>query len=366
MDVYSSIFGELTKEVQIRIDAATELRKRLFDQNIYERYLDWDVPTIGLNFEELIGQYNLSVAAATLDSKGKEPILGTEGLETLKQKVLTHQMSYSMPIEEYRKVLQILDSRMLTDDQKTQQLINLMWNNVSTVVKSVQSKLDIIFLGALSNKGVFTFNANNNPEGGVRGIIDYKMPPENIASVTLDWTDTNKDNVDPFEDIQGVVDAAQDKVTFDKILMSPARLSYLLKSRKMKQVIFGTDKSGTPLLMSGLNEFLRSNDLPVIETVRRITRIQDNGKLSEYKPWNDKNIVFVPAGKLGVIKNAYADNELRQEPGVTYSNYGRIRISQWGKGETDNSNGVEFTKAQSLSLPVLTEINGIYSLTVET
>lgn len=365
MDVYSSIFGELTKEVQIRIDAATELRKRLFDQNIYERYLDWDVPTIGLNFEELIGQYNLSVAAATLDSKGKEPILGTEGLETLKQKVLTHQMSYSMPIEEYRKVLQILDSRMLTDDQKTQQLINLMWNNVSTVVKSVQSKLDIIFLGALSNKGVFTFNANNNPEGGVRGIIDYKMPPENIASVTLDWTDTNKDNVDPFEDIQGVVDAAQDKVTFDKILMSPARLSYLLKSRKMKQVIFGTDNSGTPLLMSGLNEFLRSNDLPVIETVRRITRIQDNGKLSEYKPWNDKNIVFVPAGKLGVIKNAYADNELRQEPGVTYSNYGRIRISQWGKGETDNSNGVEFTKAQSLSLPVLTEINGIYSLTVE-
>lgn len=365
MDVYSSIFGELTKEVQIRIDAATELRKRLFDQNIYERYLDWDVPTIGLNFEELIGQYNLSVAAATLDSKGKEPILGTEGLETLKQKVLTHQMSYSMPIEEYRKVLQILDSRMLTDDQKTQQLINLMWNNVSTVVKSVQSKLNIIFLGALSNKGVFTFNANNNPEGGVRGIIDYKMPPENIASVTLDWTDTNKDNVDPFEDIQGVVDAAQDKVTFDKILMSPARLSYLLKSRKMKQVIFGTDKSGTPLLMSGLNEFLRSNDLPVIETVRCITRIQDNGKLSEYKPWNDKNIVFVPAGKLGVIKNAYADNELRQEPGVTYSNYGRIRISQWGKGETDNSNGVEFTKAQSLSLPVLTEINGIYSLTVE-
>lgn len=365
MDVYSSIFGELTKEVQIRIDAATELRKRLFDQNIYERYLDWDVPTIGLNFEELIGQYNLSVAAATLDSKGKEPILGTEGLETLKQKVLTHQMSYSMPIEEYRKVLQILDSRMLTDDQKTQQLINLMWNNVSTVVKSVQSKLDIIFLGALSNKGVFTFNANNNPEGGVRGIIDYKMPSENIARVTLDWTDTNKNNVDPFEDIQGVVDAAQDKVTFDKILMSPARLSYLLKSRKMKQVIFGTDKSGTPLLMSGLNEFLRSNDLPVIETVRRITRIQDNGKLSEYKPWNDKNIVFVPAGKLGVIKNAYADNELRQEPGVTYSNYGRIRISQWGKGETDNSNGVEFTKAQSLSLPVLTEINGIYSLTVE-
>ena len=351
---YSSIFGELTKQVQVRIDTASELRKRLFDQNIYERYLDWDTPTIGLNFEELIGQYNLSVAAATLDSKGKEPIMGTEGLETLKQKVLSHQMSYSMPIEEYRKVLQILDSRMLTDNQKTQQLVNLMWNNIGKVVNSVQSKLDIIFLGALSNKGVFTFDENNNPEGGVRGVIDHKMPAGNIASATLDWTDTNQNNVDCFEDIQMILDAAQDKVTFEKILLSPKRLSYILRNKKMKQVVFGTDKSSTPLLMSNLNEFMRQNDFPILEPVRRITRIQNNGKLTEYSPWNDKNLVFVPAGKLGVIKNAYADNELRQEPGVTYSNYGRIRISQWGKGETDNSNGVEFTKAQSLSLPRLT------------
>lgn len=362
---YSSIFGELTKQVQIRIDAASELRKRLFDQNIYERYLDWDTPTIGLNFEELIGQYNLSVAAATLDSKGKEPIMGTEGLETLKQKVLTHQMSYSMPIEEYRKVLQILDSRMLTDSQKTQQLINLMWNNVTKVVNSVQSKLDIIFLGALSNKGVFTFDSTNNPEGGVRGNIDHKMPSENIASVTKNWTAANKDSVDCFEDIQAILDAAQDKVTFDKILLSQSRLSYILRNSKMKLVVFGQDKSSTPLLLSNLNEFMRQNGFPVFEVIKRTTRIQNNGKLTEYTPWNDKNIVFVPAGKLGVIKNSYADNELRQEPGVTYSNYGRIRISQWGKGETDNSNGVEFTKAQSLSLPIITEINGIYSLTVE-
>ena len=110
---------------------------------------------------------------------------------------------------------------------------------------------------------------------------------------------------------------------------------------------------------------MRQNGFPEFEIIRRTTRIQNNGKLTDYQPWNDKNLVFIPAGNLGVIKNAYADNELRREPGVTYSNYGRIRVSQWGKGETDNSNGVEFTKAQSLSLPVITEINGIYSLTVE-
>lgn len=360
--LYSSIFGDLTKQVQVRIDAASELKKRLFDQNIYEKYLDWDVPTVGLNFEEIIGSYNLSVAAATLDSNGKESIMGTEGLETLKQKVLNHAISFSMTIDEYRKVLQILDSRMIGDAQKAQMLINLMWKNVDASVGAVQSKLDMIFLGALSNEGVFTFSNTNNPEGGVRGTIDYKMPAGNKASVTTTWIDANQATVDCFEDIQAVLDAAQSKITFEKILLSQTKLSYILRNAKMKTVVFGTDKKSTPLLLSNLNEFMLQNGFPVFEVIRRTTRIQDNGKLTEYTPWNPNNMVFVPAGKLGVIKNAYTDSELRQEPGVTYSNFGRIRISQWGKGETDNSNGVEFTKAQSLSLPVITEINGVYSL----
>ena len=54
---YSSIFGELTKQVQIRIDAASELRKRLFDQNIYERFLDWDTPTVGLRGVDRLVQF---------------------------------------------------------------------------------------------------------------------------------------------------------------------------------------------------------------------------------------------------------------------------------------------------------------------
>lgn len=362
---YTSIFGELTRQVQVRIDAASELKKRLFDQTIYERYMTWDTPTIGLNFEELIGQYGISIAAATLDSSGKEPVMGVEGLQTLRSKVLTHQMTAPMPIEQYRLVLQILDSRSITDKEKMRQLVNLMWGNVEKVVKSVQSKLDIIFLGALSNKGVFTFDATNNPEGGVRGTIDYKMPAENTASVTLDWTETNKANVDCFEDIQALIEKAQDKVVFSKMLMSQNRLSYMLKNRKLKQVIFGSDKQGTPLLMAGLNDFLRANGMPEVEVVRRTVRIQNNGKLKDYTPWNDKNIVFVPEGRLGVIKNAYADSELKPDPGVAYSNYGRIRVSQWAVGEREGSNHVEYTKAQSLSLPVFTEINGIYSLQVE-
>ena len=362
---YSSLFGELTRSVQLRFDAVTKLHKQLFDNVQYEKYLTWDLPTIGLNFEELKGKYNVTIAAATIDHKSKEPILGTHGVDTIVGKILDHSITLPMTIEDYRKILQIMDSKSLSDDAAKRQLIQLMWGSVQTPVKSVQAKIDILFLEALSNEGVVVLNEENNPEGGVKTTIDYGMPAGNKASVTLDWLPVNADNINVFDDIQAMVDAAADKVVFEKILLTPAKLSFILRNTRLKTVIFGKDKNENPLLIQQLNEFMRMNELPYFETIRRECMIQDNGAFRPYNPWNGKNLVFVPAGKLGVIKNAYANNELRQEQGVTYSNYGRIRVSQWGVGETQNSNGVEFVKAESMALPILTEINGIYSLNTE-
>lgn len=169
----TSLFGELTRNVQVRFDTATELNKRLFDNVILEKYLDWDVPSIGLDFEELIGQYNITIAAPTIGTDAKEAIMGTEGLETLKESLVNHSLTKPMTIKDYRKVLSILDSKSLPDKAKTDQLIKLMWGEVNTVVKAVYAKLDMIFLGALSNEGKFTLDETTNPEGGARGLIDY-------------------------------------------------------------------------------------------------------------------------------------------------------------------------------------------------
>ena len=125
--LYSSIFGALTQHVQARFDAASKLHKQLFDNVIFERFLDWDTPTIGLDFEEIIGQYNITVAAPTIGDQSKEAILGTEGLETVKERILNHAVTLPMTIQDYRKVLQILDSKSLPDKAKTEQLIKLMW-----------------------------------------------------------------------------------------------------------------------------------------------------------------------------------------------------------------------------------------------
>ena len=360
--LYSSIFGELTKNVQIRFDAASELNKQLFDNIIFERFLDWDVPTVGLDFEELIGQYNITVAAPTIGTDAKEAILGTEGLETLKETILNHAITLPMTVKDYRKVLQILDSKSLPDKVKTQQLIKLMWGDVETVVKSVLGKLDLIFCGALSNEGKFTLDETTNPEGGARGLINFNQPADNIASSKTDWTEGNIDTVDCFEDIQGIIDAAQDKVTFSKVLCAPALISYMCRSKKMQQMIHGTDKSSKIVQLKDINAYMEENSFPTFEPIRRQIRIQNGTQRTPYNPWNQKNMVFIPEGKLGLVKNAWANNELKPEAGVAYSNYGRIRVSQWGVGETQGSNGVEFTKAEVLALPVITEMNGIYTL----
>lgn len=360
--LYSSIFKELTKRVQIRFDKISEYNKRAFDNVLYETYLDWDLPSVGLNFEEIIGRYNITIAAPTIGDNSKEPIMGTEGMQTMAERIVRHAVTLPMSIQDYRKVLQILDSKSITDATKTKQLTELMWGNVVAVVNAIHAKLDMIFLGALSNEGKFTFDAANNPEGGVKGIIDYKQPSENIGTSKTEWTAANIDTVDCFEDIQAILDVAQDKVMLSKILCAPSVTSYICRSKKIKQMIWGSDKSSRLVQLSDLNAYMQENNFPTFEHIRRQIRVQNGTKTETVSPWNAKNLVFVPDGKLGVIKNAYANNEMRQEPGVAYSNYGRIRVSQWGIGETQGSNGVEFVKAEAYALPVITEMNGIYTL----
>lgn len=358
----SSLFGELTRNVQARIDAASELNKRIFDNVIYRRYMDWDTPTVGLDFEEIVGKYNLTVAAATIGENAKEPILGSYGLETVKERVLNHAVTLPMTVQEYRKILQLLDSKSIPEEQKKKQLIDLMWGGVQRVVNGVEAKIDIIFLGALSNCGIFTFDSTNNPEGGVRGTINFNMPDTNIAKSKTQWTEANLETVDCMEDIQAVLDAADDKAILGKILLAPSKVSYMCRSKKMKQMIWGTDKSSKIVQLKDINDYMESNGYPTIEKMKRQCKIQNGNVLTPYTPWNANNIVFVPDGKLGVVKNAYANNELKPESDVAYSNYGRIRVSQWHVGETKGANQGEFTKAESLALPVLTEVENIFTL----
>jgi len=360
--LYSSIYGELVDNVQVRFDKVSQLHKQLYDNVIFERFLDWDTPTISLDFEELIGEYGITIAAPTIGLDSKEAIIGSEGFETLKEQVFHHAITRPMTVQKYRRILQLLDSKRLPDEMVKNELIKLMFGDVNTVVDGVLAKIDYIFLQLLFNEGKFTFDNTTNPEGGVRGDYNINLPTSNIATATTSWTTANLASVDCFEDIQAVIDAAQDIVKFGKILCAPALISYMCRSTQIKKMVWGTDKSARMVQLKELNEYMQQNDFPIFEPIRRQIRVQTAPTAATVSPIVEANMVFVPDGKLGVIKNSFANNELKQEAGVAYSNYGRVRVSQWGVGETQGSNGVEFTKAEVYAMPVITEKNGIFVL----
>lgn len=363
--LFSSVFGDLVKNIQIRFDQVSALQKQWFDQVLFEKYLSWDAMTsVKLDFEEIIGKYNITIAAPTIGNNSKESIVGNNGVETLREKLVNHAITIPLTMEDYRKVLEIRSTNLLTPQQQKDQLINLMFGNVTDAVNGVRAKLDLIFLSALSNEGKFEFNADTNPEG-IRGSIDYNQPAANIATATTPWTEANKDTVDPLEDILAMCDAAQDKVVLAKILLSPAKLNYILRAKKTRQMMWGTDKAMRMVNLQDYNAYLQQNGLPILEPVRRQIRVQDNGIIKTITPFNGKNIVAIPDGSLGVVKNAFANNELSPEPTVGYANYGRIRVSQWSVGEAQGSNKVEYTKAECYALPVITEMQGIYTLKTE-
>lgn len=358
---YSTTFRDIVKVVQLRFDAASEAHKKLFDKVIFQDYLDWDEPTVGLDFDAILGKYNITIAAPTIGDHSSEPAVASDGLDILRDKLLHHAIIRKLSAQDFRKIWQLLDSRSINDKTKTQQLVNTMWGEVTAVVDAVLAKLDIIFLNALTNCGKCTLDSTNNPEGGVSGVIDYKQPADNIVGVTTKWIDTNLSTVDCFEDILGVIDAAS-HVQFAKILCAPSLLTYLCKADSTRKLIWGSDKGSRAVVLKDLNDYMLLNGFPIFEPIRRLVRIQDGTIKKDYNPVNEKNLVFIPEGKLGVVKNAYADSELTPEEGVAYSNYGRVRVSQWKTGDLVGSSISEYTKAEAFALPVITEFNGIYTL----
>ena len=218
--------------------------------------------------------------------------------------------------------------------------------------------------------GCATAQSRNQEDGAWLGpdiIKAYtELHRQGFAASVEVWDEDHIADIDPFSDIEELLNRAEEIVSVSKLLISPTKLGFLMRSPKMRQAVMGNDHSSGPLTLNTINNFMESNGLPPFVKIRRKCRVRTSTGYNTISPWKDANIVAVPEGKIGIIKNAYSNNELRPEPGVSYSNYGRIRISEWGVGETQGMNGAEYTKAESLSLPVITAIEGIFTLKTDT
>lgn len=351
-----SVFGAYSERLQAVVDVSQDR----FAPTWFQTYFDFGIPTTTLTFQTAIGRSRIEAAASIVDRDARTPIRSRQGLEKLTGEVPAIKEMFKMSDTDYRNFL-MLQQMNVSQDLKKRQMLDLLFNDTKKVGDSAMKKLDLMCLEAVST-GKITVTVVNNPDGLVSPLeIDLLMPSANRRTALVDWGTAA--TATPLTDINLLMIAAQDAgKSFGKILMSRSRFLKMAATTEVRNMVSGLLRinSGDQILptFAQVNDYLQANLLPSIEIVDQAIGVEKDGIITTVKPWAEDNVVFVPAGKLGVIHNAIPIEKLRPVTGVAYADFNNALISKWSENEPFG----EYTKVELNAFPGLEAIDGIYIL----
>lgn len=357
-----SIFGKHTEALQVLIDS----RQEVFNKPWYVNYFDWDTPQINLDFTSVLGSAVITAAASVVDRNAETPLRSREVLAKITGEIPAIKEMLPLNENQYRNYMALTNLPNIKDQQKKFQALKLIWDDVKKVTEAVHNRLDMIALQAVST-GTVDINVENNPDGIVSENIDLLMPSNNKKEAGVKWNETN---ATPLQDIMRVVNEAKvNAFGLEKILIDSQKLAQIFRNKEVKDTLgafFGLTKASldagtSPLTLARLNQYMQESNLPIFEVVNRRIAVEKNGKPVIFNPFESKNLAFIPNGKLGVIKNAFAVEELNPVENVSYATNGRILISKWKQNEPFR----EYTKSECNAWPVVEAINNIFILKTE-
>lgn len=359
MQFVKSLFGSKIDSLQAIVD-----QKRTDIQDLwYPKYFRMANPQVSLTFISVIGHSRVEAAATVVDRDAETPLRSRAILEKYKAEIPSIREMIAKKESDLRDYLEI--SSMEIYPQLTKEYIqDLIWNDIQKVGRSVFMRIDMMVLEGLST-GKISLSTLNNPDGIVlSNEIDLLMPSENKIQAAISWNSPS--TALPLVDIEDAVKSGSDKaVKFDRILMSTALFKKMIATDEVTNAISANMAgyvaedliSYKPILsISTINGFLKERDLPMIELVDKTFGIEKDGKIQPYKPFNENNLVFVPAGNLGRIRNAYSMEELNPVNNIMYSKLDQALISKWSTQDPLN----EFTKAELNAFPEFERIDSCF------
>lgn len=354
-----SMFGVYADKMQVVVDKSLDK----FAPVWFKRYFDWGTPTTSLTFVSAIGRTRIEAAASIVDRNSPAPVRSRQGLEKLSGSVPAIKESFKMNEEDYRNYLTV-QNMSLSDEAKRTMLLDLLFGDLKKAGDAGLKRIDIMVLQALS-LGKVTVNTTNNPDGLVYADIDLLMPAANYKKVTAVWSVPA--SAKPITDIKAIVIAANAKgLTFEKMLMT---LTTFWKFQASAEVIASLNafyrldsKAQTTATMDQINQYLTANMFPTIEIVNESIGIEKDGVITPYNPFHDTSVTFVPSGKLGLIHNAFAMEQMEPVGNVNYASYEKVLLKKYRQ---HNPWG-EFTDCELNAFPGVEAIDRIYILDVET
>lgn len=353
-----SIFGELASSESLQMIVDTRMDS--FRKPWYSQYFKEGPERVSLTYETVVGKSRIASAASVTTIDDKAPLRARPGVEKYNGEVLPIQEKFFMDQKTYREYL-VLQSMPVSEETKRNQILDLIFDDVKNLGESVDKRLDIMSLEAIST-GKITVNSANNPDGVVlEDSLDLLMPSGNKVNADVVWSTSTADPFNDFAKIRNAMLAAGRPMSSGKVLMSMNRWLQMSRLKAVTDALVSFNslaKGSAVVTLEKVNEYLLANKMSTIEIVDVPIPIEKDGGRTIIYPFEGNNVAFIPDGQLGIIENAIPIEKIKKNKNKDYANFKKALISKWQQSEP----WAEWTKIEALEIPAVEAIDDIFLL----
>ena len=319
-------------------------------------------------WSSIIGAYT-RVAADVVALDSELPVKSRDSLETAQGDIPKIGIKKWLGEKEIKKI-----DGMIRDGRPIAQIVSAIFRDLPNCIEGVWERLEDIFLSELSTGvGLSTRSGGT----GVRIDVGYLTANKFGASVAWSTVATAK----PITDIQRVIDkSVADQNVITDIWMDDVALNNFYKSQEAReQYAFGMNFVGDKIPVLGFEQAKETISKKwagvTLHRVARQIKTELNGKKQNHTPWQQGMVVFTCNESLGDLVWTDCVEASRPVAGVAYTTVGNstatvingqntagideyILTSQYRKNEPFQ----EFTTAQAMVVPIINNVDQIYTL----
>ena len=239
-------------------------------------------------------------------------------------------------------------------------IANKLTNDAVACSVGIDEKNEANFLTALSD-GIVIVEDEDNTGTGLR--INYNYLPQNCFGVEESGSISSND-------IKRVISKADaDGNAITTIALALSTYNKIRQTQWAKELVanyrgqtFDNDtKLPVPSATLFDEAFADDNNGITFLKIDRTVISEKNGKRNPYKPWNANKLIFLTTQEVGALVWGTLAEVTNPVNGVVYSTVDEYKlISKYSKNDPLQ----EFTSGQSLVLPVIENVDQIYSLDI--
>lgn len=324
---------------------------------LYKQLLTPDFSADG-RWASVLAEYN-RVAADVVALDSELPLKTRDSIETASGDI----PKIGMKLYLTEKHMKDIDA-MIAQQMSVGQIVNKIFNDLPRCLEGVWERIEDMFLSEMST-GVGLSERNNGT--GVR--IDVGYYTENKFGASVEW-EANGDTATPITDMQKVFDKALgDQNTITDIWMDDVALRSFYASKQVREQ-FAFDNNVTvaggtvPTLdFNKASQVLQTKWGVLLHRVARKIKTEINGKKASHSPWQEGMVVFTCDETLGSLVWTNTAEATRPVGGVEYQIADDfILLSKYSKNDPLR----EFTSSQAMVVPIINNVDRIYTLDSKT